>query len=623
MSPMRHDVFLSYHTSDKPVVEDLARRLVKRGVQPWLDTWNLIPGEPWQEAIESALDACTTCAVFIGPSGMGTWQHEEMRLAIDRRVNASRGAFRVIPVLLPGAVRGERSQLPGFLSTTTWVEFRHTLEDEDAFHRLISGIRGVPPGPDLSAPIYAGVSPYRGLQVFDVGDWPFFFGREALVEWLLNALGPSDGVKPENRFLGIIGRSGSGKSSLARAGLIAAITQGKIAGSEHWLIAICKPGVEPLESLAVELRRAIQATQDTSALRTLIAELRSETRTLHRTVREALGGAPPERRLVVLVDQFEEIFTLCHDEGLRQALIDNLHYAATVIGGQTIVVVAMRADFYGQCDPYSEFTALLSDHQVLVPPMESDELRRAIERPAQLAGAEFEPGLVETLLDDVRGQPAVLPLLQHALLEQWNRKSGRTLTHAAYREIGGVEGALEQRAEQIYATFNLVEQAICKRIFLRLTQPGEGTEDTKRRATVRELKPPIDEQTAFDVVLARLTDANIRLLVADATVVQPHDAGEPPVDAHNKAAQQERQHVEVAHEALIRSWGRLRSWVDADRAGLRIHRQLTEAAEAWENNSRDLSDLYRGARLQTTQEWAVAHADELNEQERAFLDASL
>ncbi len=191
-------------------------------------------------------------------------------------------------------------------------------------------------------------------------------------------------------------------------------------------------GVDPLESLAIELRRAIGAPHDTGGLRALIGDLRSEARTLHLAVREALASAPPERRLVVLIDQFEELFTLCRDEGLRQALLDNLHYAATVVGGQTIVVVALRADFYGKCATYPNFAALLSDHHMLVGPMSPQELRQAIERPAQLVGADLEPGLVETLLDDVRGQSTILPLLQHALQELWNNKSGRTLTHAAY-----------------------------------------------------------------------------------------------------------------------------------------------------------------------------------------------
>jgi hypothetical protein len=216
----RYDVFLSHNSTDKPAVEALARRLVQAGVQPWLDTWNLIPGEPFQEAIEEALDRCATCTIFVGPSGTGPWQNEEMRAAIQRRVEERRAGerpFRVIPVLLPGAERGERSRLPSFLVATTWVEFRRTLDDEEPFHRLVCGIRGLAPGPAPGEAAYEGECPYRGLRFFDMQHAPFFFGREALTEWLLNEL------RGDNRFLAIVGPSGSGKSSLARAGLVAAL----------------------------------------------------------------------------------------------------------------------------------------------------------------------------------------------------------------------------------------------------------------------------------------------------------------------------------------------------------------------------------------------------------------
>ena len=144
---MSFHVFLSHSSADKPAVEELARRLAKEGIQAWLDKWHLIPGDPWQPAIEKALAESETCAVFVGPSGFGPWQNEEMRAAIDRRVRDSGRRFRVIPVLLPGAERAERSSLPTFLAATTWVEFRDSLDDADAFHRLVCGIRGVEPGP--------------------------------------------------------------------------------------------------------------------------------------------------------------------------------------------------------------------------------------------------------------------------------------------------------------------------------------------------------------------------------------------------------------------------------------------------------------------------------------------
>ena len=234
-------VFLSHSSSDKPAVEELARRLAKEGIQGWLDKWNLIPGDAWQPAIEKALAESETCAVFVGPSGLGPWQNEEMRAAIDRRVRESGRRFRVIPVLLPGAERAERSSLPTFLVATTWVEFRDSLDDADAFHRLVCGIRGVEPGPGPGQAIYEGQCPYRGLRVFDVEDAPIFFGREALVQWLLNEVRPATEGQPVNRFLAIVGASGSGKSSVARAGLVAALKHDAVPGSSRWPIAIFRP----------------------------------------------------------------------------------------------------------------------------------------------------------------------------------------------------------------------------------------------------------------------------------------------------------------------------------------------------------------------------------------------
>ena len=205
-----HHAFFSHNGADKSLVRILADALEKRGISCWLDNWNLIPGDPWQPALEKALADAETCAVFVGPSGFGPWQNEEMRAAIDRRVRDSGRRFRVIPVLLPGAERAERSSLPTFLAATTWVEFRDSLDDREAFHRLVYGIRGLEPGAGPGQALYEGQCPYRGLRVFDVDDAPFFFGREALVQWLLNAVRPTTDGKPVNRFLAIVGSSGSG-----------------------------------------------------------------------------------------------------------------------------------------------------------------------------------------------------------------------------------------------------------------------------------------------------------------------------------------------------------------------------------------------------------------------------
>ena len=230
---------------------------------------------------------------------------------------------------------------------------------------------------------------------------------------------------------------------------------------------------------------------------------------LHLFSRLALCNAPSSRRIAIVVDQFEEIFTICRDEALRRIFIDNLLYAATIAGGQTVVILTLRADFYGKCAQYPNLAAALADQQELVGPMTEQELRRAIERPAQLIGCEFEPGLLERLIQDVKDQPGALPLMQYALLELWKNREGRRLTYHAYQRIGGLQGALENRANAVLHGFTEPERELCRRIFLRLTQPGEGTEDTKRRASFLELAPSRGDVEELDAVLHRLADARL------------------------------------------------------------------------------------------------------------------
>ncbi|HEY2293642.1 MAG TPA: TIR domain-containing protein [Thermoanaerobaculia bacterium] len=590
MEKPKYDVFLSHATPDKPAVEELARILTNRGFSPWLDKWNLIPGDPWQEAIEKALEDCAACAVCLGPSGTGPWQNEEMRAAIDQRVSDRSRQFRVIPVLLPGSERGEPSRYPAFLRATTWVEFRETLDDEKALHRLICGIRGIPPGPDPGEAVAEGARPYRGLQVFDVGDALFFFGREALTEWLLDKLRTD---RSGSRFLAIVGPSGSGKSSLARAGLLASLKSGKLPGSDIWPIAICKPGAQPLESLAVALSGAPRLGDSPSALRDLIRDLGADSRMLHLTTRLSLRDAPADRRLVVLIDQFEEVFTLCPEEAQRRAIIDNLLHAATVADGQTVVVLTLRADFYGRCAAYPDLAAAVSDRQSLVGPMTRGELQSAIERPAYLAGCELEGGLADLLLNEVESQPGSLPLLEHSLLQIWQRREGgRRLTIAAYREIGGVAGALEKHAEEVYAGFSEEEKETCRQIFLRLVQVDEQGRATKRRLGLDEL--------ASASVVSRLTDA--RLLTTD---------------------QEKQPTVELAHEALLNNWARLKQWIEQDREALRTRRRLDEAMAEWLGRNRDPAFLLEGGRLAQVEEWAENHKDEMGLEARELLAASI
>ena len=599
MEKDRYDVFLSYATADKPAVEELARFLVRQGLNPWLDKWNLIPGEPWQEAIENALASCTACVVCLGPSRTGPWQNEEMRVAITRRVDERNRGLRVIPVLLPGAERGEPSRYPAFLRATTWVEFHRTLDDEDALHRLVSGIRGVEPGPGPGGAVAAGACPYRGLEVFDVGDARFFFGREALTGWLLDKLRTDPTA---NRFLAVVGPSGSGKSSLARAGLLAALKRGEIPGSGDWPAAVCKPGAEPLQSLALALAKAFRLS-DASTVLALSRDLLADPHALHVAahLHLSLGDTPADRRLVVLMDQFEEVFTLCPNEAQRRAVISNLLYAASVAEGRTVVVLTLRADFYGRCAAYPDLAAAVSDRQSLVGPMTREELRSAIERPAYRAGCELDEGLADLLLNEVESQPGSLPLLEHALLQIWERREGgRRLTIDCYHEVGGVTGALEKHAEKVFSDFTDQEREVCRTIFLSLVQVDDQGRATKRRLGLEDLSVDEADWEIVEVIVSRLTDA--RLLTTD---------------------QDQHPTVELAHEALLKHWERLKQWIDQDREALQIRRRFEEAAAEWLRSGRDPSFLYRGARLAQAEEWSQNHLGEESALQRKFLKASI
>jgi hypothetical protein len=583
------DVFLSYARDDAQAVEAIASRLEdEASLHPFLDTWHLILGQPWQEELEKALDHSQMCAVFIGPANLGPWENEEMRSALDKRVKHS--DFRVIPVLLPGATLPERGGLPSFLSRLTWVDFRgpQALQDADMFGRLVAGIHGKSPGrPHGIAVTKTAECPYRGLQAFGENDARFFFGRDAVVQQIIEAL-------RQKRFLAVLGPSGSGKSSVVRAGLLPQLRSGALSASADWRYFVLKPGAHPLEELALSLSRGASNGQTPTQVLDLIEH--GDERALHLAICLLLDQAR-EILCCLIIDQFEEVFTLCSDRNERVRFINLLRYAATIAGGQAIIVITMRADFLTRAAEYVELGELLSGNQFIISPMDEADLRRVIEEPAHSLGAQFETGLVDAIIRDAGKEPGVLPLIEHALSQLWDKRSrDNHLTLLAYKEIGGLRGALAKQADEIFNSFSPEQQAIARRVLLRLTQPGEGTEDTRRRATMSELETVDEQKAATEKVLRTLTDA--RLLVT------------------NKGE------VDVAHEALIRGWPRLHQWIDEDRAALLLHHRITATAQEWEKLKRDDGALFRGASLAQAQEWRQQHDQDLNSLEREFLDAS-
>jgi hypothetical protein len=623
--PKRFDAFLSYNSRDGQAVQEVANRLKREELELYLEAWELPPGREFQPYLARALIDSKTCVVFLGPNGLGSWQKQEIQVAIDKRARDS--TFHVIPVLLPGAERPRRGDVAHleFLINASWVEFLKTLDDARPFQQLVWGITGV--RPRVQDERYEKVCPYRGLLAFQFEDAPFFFGREALAGWLVSALRREVRAAQGVRFLGVLGRSGSGKSSVVLAGLLPKLKAGEIEGSENWPAAVLRPGDDPLGNLAagvVALFLPAGALPEVGQVKKLAEDMRddAEGRALDLFARMAMRDRPDDVRLLLVVDQFEEVFTnrpqvdqarerFEHD---RTRFLANLLNAVAVPGGRVAVVLTMRSDFLGACAVFPQLSAVLSAHQELVGPMTESELRAAIEEPAFRSACEVEPPLTERLLADVEGQSGALPLLQFALTEVWKQRDVRRLTLRAYTELGqdgkgeqrGIEGVLDRRADAIYHNLKPEDQELCRRVFLRLVQPGEGTEDTKRRVSYHELLPhdPVRAEQVRQLVRA-LADRDARLITTEGD------------DSAGGA-------IEVAHEALIRGWTKLRGWIDAERPGLRTQRRLSDAAREWATAQPEHREayLYSGARLAECCDWAQGHRDELSPTETAFLDTS-
>jgi tetratricopeptide (TPR) repeat protein len=396
-------------------------------------------------------------------------------------------------------------------------------------------------------PDYDDRCPFPGLKAFHPEDSEFFFGREALVEKLGNRL-------KEHNFLAVLGPSGSGKSSLVLAGLVPSL-------GKSW--AYLTPGNDPTTEL---------------------------------------NKLKDDQHLIV-IDQFEELFTLTTDEPARQEFIDRL----LTLAKTHQVVITMRADFWGEIALYSDLRDEMQAHQELVAPMSPDELHQAIDRQAEKVGLRFEADLGQDILEDVQDEPGAMPLLQHTLLLLWERRHGRWLRLDEYRAIGRVQKAIAQTADSLYEGLNPTEQERVRDIFMRLTRLDEETDieqnrDTRRKVVLDELVPAGSDLSQTQALVNKLADA--RLVVTSESL----DGKE--------------QFVEVAHEALIRHWPRLSKWLDDNRQDLLLHQGLTEASNQWRKLEHDPGALYRGVRLQQVQELAESYPDWITQAEQEFLDAS-
>src|ERR671937_1284729 len=480
-----------------------------------------------------------------------------------------------------------RPELPAALDPVivraTSAEPNERHESVDAFLTAFARRTGGDT-PSLAATYTPTENPYKGLRAFGESDAEHFFGREALVAQLVGAVA-------EQRLVAVVGPSGIGKSSVVKAGLVPALRNGALPGSERWLVADLFPGAYPFEDLAAALLRvAVERPDD------LVEELARDELGIRRVAKRIL---PAGSELVLVVDQFEELFTLTSDEDVRRRFLDGLTALAADPRAPVRVVVTLRADFLDHPLRYPKFGELLGAGLVTVPAPSEDELAEAIERPAAAVGVRFEPGLVSQIVGDVHNQPGALPLLQYALTELFAARTSDLLALEGYRATGGVVGALGRRAEGLYARLDTPAPRACRPVFLRLVSVDPTGQDTRRRVRRRELRGLELEPEVLDAILGRYGEHRLLSFDRDPVTRTPT--------------------VEVAHEAILGKWNRLRTWIDERREDLLLHRRLVEAVAEWEDAGRDPEYLPREGRLAQFEAWAEATDLALTTGEREFL----
>ncbi|TVP62359.1 MAG: hypothetical protein EA343_11130 [Nodularia sp. (in: Bacteria)] len=511
------------------------------------------------------------------------------------------------------------------LSAAAWItQLQLSCNHELPLHIWLSGTQGVIEvipsnsghrGVESTAAIDLGLCPYRGLRAFGEEDAQYFYGREVVVQQLISDL-------KQKSFIAVVGASGSGKSSVVQAGLIAQLRRGELLpGSEDWWIRSFRPGVNPLQALSrrlvdsgTEKEKAYQQMQLEGMLRQGIEEFAHWVR--HR----------PEPMVVLVVDQFEELFTAA-------SCADRQHFLEVVLGALEYVpekfklIITLRADFIAPCLEVPKLVKLLQQSSVLLPPcLTEEEYRRMIINPAEKVGLTVEAELVEVLVQELHQSPGDLPLLEFVLEQLWEYRENAAITLQAYQQhLGGIKGALESKAQKVYHSLDPEAQECAQWIFLSLTQLGEGTEDTRRRVLKSELivkkyPVPLVERTLQVLIAAKLVVVNLEE-EAEAfggirglgeqrktSLVSPPSS---PVT------------VEVAHEVLIRYWSTLRWWLEENRARMRSHRQIAQSAALWKNSAEQPDFLLQGVRLAEAEEIYINYTDEVSADVQGFIQACL
>ena len=589
------DVFLSYNRQDQARVEQLAQALRDRRLKLFKDDWYLSPGDHWPSALERRLADCRAVAVVIGGNGLGPWQEREVYAAIDREVRErqqGRSDFRVIPVLLNEGGRTDAGL--GFFSQNLWVYG----DDPRAADLIVGAINGNTPAelydeahPDPRTLI----CPYRGLGVFREQDQAFYFGREPDVDKLVAAVN-------DYPLVAIVGASGSGKSSLARAGLFPRLRQ-QAEGRVWQIVTIDHPGRQPFRALAQALlpfwepKRVPTWSKNDAylAAKALAESLESDgTDRFRRVVEEIFREEPGTTKLLLLIDQWEELYTYKPESGLP--FIKMLLEAVREPGIQ--VVLTVRADYWGEVLSHHPplGARLAGAATVHLPALQRDGLEAVIRKPAERTQLAVDPALVEALLNDAEDQPGDLPLLEFALRQLWTGRTGNggILTRRAYADVGRLAKAIVTHAEAAYRRLTQEERDAVPGVFTALVHVGEARADLRRRARLRELSE------TGQAVARRFADE--RLLVTSRDWTSGDEL------------------VEVAHEALLRHWPKLEEWIGQRRGALLTIRQLQADTQTWLGKHRNASYLWSNERVREAATALTQLGDiALSEAEREFL----
>ncbi|HKX75084.1 MAG TPA: extracellular solute-binding protein, partial [Acidimicrobiia bacterium] len=435
-------------------------------------------------------------------------------------------------------------------------------------------------------------NPYKGLRAFSTADADDFFGRQRLVGRIVSRLS-EPGLK--GRFIALVGPSGSGKSSVVRAGVLPALAAGALPQSDRWFTTTMTPGPHPFEELEAALL-SVAIEPQLSLLEVLMGGTAG--------IRRAIGQILPDdgSPLLLVVDQFEELFTQV-EEGEAEAFFGGLAEAVTDPRSRLRVITTLRADFYDRPLSHRALGELMREGTEVIIPMSPEELEQAIVGPALSRQVSIAPALVGQLIADVVDRPAALPLLQYTLTELFERRQGGRIEADLYTQVGGVTGALAQRADSIYGSLSPSARRTARQTFLRLVTITEGAEDTRRRVLRRELEEVATSLQDLNTVLDNF--GRHRFLSFDRDPVSRGPT------------------VEISHEALLGEWGRLRRWIDQSRDDLRSQRQLAEALTEWEANARSDAYLVRGGRLDRLAAWSQESQVTLSRSEHEFLEASV